>query len=1105
MIGDGLDNNHIPLSMIIARHIGFLHVLWCCETRLIDFSRLYEARKGLTSSTDGETLLKQCRVYAMRSRANNAKLNTDDNGDARPRSQQHCTGGGCFLVFDKDLEVHVLCNDPLGMLSISIQRKGFRPIALIGVYIPPKGTRSRFADGSTWQERLLRAIIAEERRLSAPPKGKDGPTYSAVIIVGDFNMRDGDMRELMKEYGLPPRVTDDVKGKDQAKTFRWFLRSMDAMPVSGTPNQPPGRITSRPPATTDPTNPDNKGSEVDFVVARRKFHRFLQQRALSVTFADLPDSMTHLPIAFNVYLQRYKVKRVTRTNRGLPPLANVSYRDVEANHVLATKVMPAFRNAIVANETKSIDEQYQAAVSTYYEKSRDSICRKTLIRSGNRAYSTKYSPAALCRSLREQRQKILHLQALIRDGQRLGRSSEHLAPLLEDLKMAKQERKVLQREHRRNCRKVMSDMRRALLDRLAVLNFMDPRSMFKEVNAICPLDPMLFSDSDPKPPMEVSFPHYSTLSKESRPPVRAIVSGEYDDVIPQPKDPTSATSLAKPFHWTEVYLATAPIHEELLEEMEPCRPDCTECISLMNAIRRWIRFDPSTKRPHCSSLNQTSAAGSDRIRPAGFRFSRHATDYSQWYPERVATSMALCSMYNRWLEHKCVPTSADAVHNEITALVKNGAPGRPADPYNPKDTRGISVGNVLLKIFSLLLNRRLQHWCIDQGIISSPQIGFMPKLGAEMHVFTALQTFSLLRLAGWFASALFVDITGAYDNVQLEALLYVLTKIGLPSSLVDLFRNWFSSRTACVKIGAEVSERFSADKGLPQGDVLSPLLWNIFFETLVRKLDKEVKGISIRGRVTDVRFSNKKLIYADDLMVMSQGRNPKAVRRRTQAALNVILAWSEAWGVRINTKPGKTEAMFFAPDFKAGDDPTLYCSSGSTPGLVPLDAGPAPDGEGRLEVHWVKEYRYLGFPLTLDLASKAYTKKRASMLKSVIFRFFGSNETIPSLPYNLQVQLAMSLCLGQINYLTGVVWVQQSVINKMNSILRALCRRIFKIPRSAPQELMDLLAPFLTADSILLSNSVRIRKSLQLLPPPYDRSPGTSLPASWPSRRRFRG
>jgi len=104
---------------------------------------------------------------------------------------------------------------------------------------------------------------------------------------------------------------------------------------------------------------------------------------------------------------------------------------------------------------------------------------------------------------------------------------------------------------------------------------------------------------------------------------------------------------------------------------------------------------------------------------------------------------------------------------------------------------------MLLKLFELVILRlaRLTHWAVNENIVCiSSQLGFMPLLGAEMHVLTLLETLEMRRAVGRDTDALFVDIQGAYDNVPQDVLWHILRRAGVPEPLAGL------SSPACTSL-----------------------------------------------------------------------------------------------------------------------------------------------------------------------------------------------------------------------------------------------------------------------------------------------------------------
>src|SRR5574340_562434 len=96
----------------------------------------------------------------------------------------------------------------------------------------------------------------------------------------------------------------------------------------------------------------------------------------------------------------------------------------------------------------------------------------------------------------------------------------------------------------------------------------------------------------------------------------------------------------------------------------------------------------------------------------------------------------------------------------------------------------------------------------------------------------------------------------------------ILKEMGLPDHLICLLRNLYASQEATVRTGLGTTDWFQIGKGVRQGCILSPCLFNFYAEYSMRNagLDEAQAGIKIAGR----NISN--LIYADDTTLMAESK-----------------------------------------------------------------------------------------------------------------------------------------------------------------------------------------------------------------------------------------
>ena len=112
----------------------------------------------------------------------------------------------------------------------------------------------------------------------------------------------------------------------------------------------------------------------------------------------------------------------------------------------------------------------------------------------------------------------------------------------------------------------------------------------------------------------------------------------------------------------------------------------------------------------------------------------------------------------------------------------------------------------------------------------------------------------------------FIDYARTLDCVDQNTLWKILKEMGIPDHLTCLLRNLYAGQEATVRTGHGTTDWFQIGKGVCQGCILSPCLFNLYAEDILRNtgLDEAQAGIKIAGR----NINN--LRYADDTTVMAE-------------------------------------------------------------------------------------------------------------------------------------------------------------------------------------------------------------------------------------------
>ena len=146
----------------------------------------------------------------------------------------------------------------------------------------------------------------------------------------------------------------------------------------------------------------------------------------------------------------------------------------------------------------------------------------------------------------------------------------------------------------------------------------------------------------------------------------------------------------------------------------------------------------------------------------------------------------------------------------------------------------------------------------------------------------------------------FIDYAKAIDCVDCDKLWKILKEMGIPGHLTCLLRNLYAGQEAAVRTGHRTADWFQIGKGVHQGCILSPCLFNFYAEYIMWNagLDGAQAGIKTSGR----NINN--LRYADDTTLTEESEELKSL-------LTKVKEESEKVGLKLNIQ--KTTIMASCP------------------------------------------------------------------------------------------------------------------------------------------------------------------------------------------------
>ena len=311
---------------------------------------------------------------------------------------------------------------------------------------------------------------------------------------------------------------------------------------------------------------------------------------------------------------------------------------------------------------------------------------------------------------------------------------------------------------------------------------------------------------------------------------------------------------------------------------------------------------------------------------------------------------------------------------------------------------------------------------------------------------------------------LFLDLQKAYDSVHRDAMSHLLKTMGVPAHFVDFIVRWFNQRRSSVLVNGQLADPFPVAKGLPQGEILAPDLFNLFITPLQYYLD-ELQGYGgvewpAREAAGARRLVIRDLWYADDMAALAVSAS------ELQLVLNAVARWSADWGINIGFGDGKTAVMYVPWDPKARQD------ASRTPDVF----------AGGVKVAWVDEYRYLGMRLRSDLQDAGTLDMLQRRLTFTGNRYIVYNKAVRSMSVATQRQLVHTMVLGCVSYLAAVLPLTNTHISqKLDPPINRVVRSVFGARMLTP--VTNLLADsgMMPMVAQVAQHRARLHQTLRLL------------------------
>ena len=256
----------------------------------------------------------------------------------------------------------------------------------------------------------------------------------------------------------------------------------------------------------------------------------------------------------------------------------------------------------------------------------------------------------------------------------------------------------------------------------------------------------------------------------------------------------------------------------------------------------------------------------------------------------------LLKVYNHVWESGCFPPSW-----RKAVVIPIPKPGK--DHLDPSNFRPIALTSRLCKMMERMINARLMWSLESQGLLSEKQCSFRKNRCTLDHLVRFETFIRNAFIKKEHVLTIFFDPEKAYDTTWKHGLLADLWDLGFRGHLPRFIQSFLSERSFRVRVGSTLSELHEQEMGVPHGSILSPALFSI-------KINNIVKAV-LKG--TDCS------LFVDDFALCVTGKTLNRVERAMQLCVNSVQKWVTENGFEFSTS--KTvcihfhqQYVFFPPD-----------------------------------------------------------------------------------------------------------------------------------------------------------------------------------------------
>lgn len=371
---------------------------------------------------------------------------------------------------------------------------------------------------------------------------------------------------------------------------------------------------------------------------------------------------------------------------------------------------------------------------------------------------------------------------------------------------------------------------------------------------------------------------------------------------------------------------------------------------------------------------------------------------------------ALIQDMNHIWRTQAIPEDMKAI--KVVAIPK---PGK--NPETIDGTRPLSMLNCGMKILNAAILDSLQGHLKAQHILPDLSFGFRKGMSTVNCLEYVTNMLFLAKREKRPAAVIFIDLSNAFNAVKLQTLEQTMLSLNVPPEYASWVMALLADRKIQLQVGKEILTRH-VSQGLPQGDILSPTLFNIYTAKLH---DIQVEGVTL-------------VQYADDFAVVIIGDSEEEINERGNRFMEFFIESTAQLNFAVNVQ--KTKIVLFT----------------NSPIKLQINVG-----EERIEM--VHMHRYLGLWMDRGLRFGAHIRDllqraadRLNMLKVISGTRYGGHPATLSMAYN-------AFFRGFIEYGASIYSsASKTNLEKIDTLNNACLRKITGCTKTTPRNTLQSIA-----------------------------------------------